>query len=233
MSKKATKKPFVISFLSQKGGVGKTTLACFFAWFLHEKKQSVVVADLDASQLSAVNWASRRAQGIENENEEINVLSGKTAKGLASSISSYEHNNFLLIDTPGKASAETLAIAKISHVMVIPINTSFMTLQPQVLLVQELQRKSEDLRAKAFLFILNNTNSKEAVGTYETKEYIASQLGMSKQNIVLETALQCRRGYEVASNYGRSLGETSHHSLNEIAIKLGEEFYTYITKLNK
>jgi chromosome partitioning protein len=49
-----------ISFISQKGGVGKSTLARALAREANEQKLTVKVADLDTQQGTIVNWHRRR-----------------------------------------------------------------------------------------------------------------------------------------------------------------------------
>jgi len=48
----------VISFINQKGGCGKSTLACHFAWWLANKGLSVAIVDSDG-QRSASRWLSK------------------------------------------------------------------------------------------------------------------------------------------------------------------------------
>ena len=48
--------PVVVSFVSQKGGVGKSTLARALAILAAESRVSVLVADLDAQQNTVMRW---------------------------------------------------------------------------------------------------------------------------------------------------------------------------------
>jgi cellulose biosynthesis protein BcsQ len=56
----------IIALCSQKGGVGKSTLARLVAREYAQAKWSIKIADLDISQGTSFNWQSRRLQhGIE------------------------------------------------------------------------------------------------------------------------------------------------------------------------
>ena len=53
----------VIAIVSQKGGVGKSTLAVHLAAEANSQGQRVLLLDLDP-QGSAMEWASRRETGL-------------------------------------------------------------------------------------------------------------------------------------------------------------------------
>ena len=54
--------PLIIAFVSQKGGVGKTTLARALATFAVRTKLKTRLADLDVQQRSSVVWETVRAR---------------------------------------------------------------------------------------------------------------------------------------------------------------------------
>ncbi|HEY1246663.1 MAG TPA: AAA family ATPase, partial [Hyphomicrobiaceae bacterium] len=51
----------IISFVGQKGGTGKSTLARAFAVEAAKRRQGVLIADLDDAQRTSWDWAQRRA----------------------------------------------------------------------------------------------------------------------------------------------------------------------------
>ena len=220
--------PVIISFLSQKGGVGKTTLACFLAAFFREKNRLVALLDLDANQLSAVNWAGRRANLDTEHIKDVPAIGGLNMKNLERSLAPYQNYDILLIDAPGGADVETLKVAQASHLIMIPISSSLMTLQPQIMLVHGLQEQIKDIESKVIAFIISNSDPKETLGTREAQGQIAKHFG--KTVITFETIIPSKRGYVVASNFGKTLAETSHNSLNDIANNLGDEVYSLITR---
>ncbi|MBN9352721.1 MAG: AAA family ATPase, partial [Hyphomicrobium denitrificans] len=55
--------PVVVSFVGQKGGVGKSTLARAFAAIAARGKLKVKLADLDVNQQTSVRWARTRSAG--------------------------------------------------------------------------------------------------------------------------------------------------------------------------
>ena len=59
---------YIVGMVSQKGGVGKSTLARLFARELAQDGFTVKIADLDMQQITCTEWASDRAEsGIEPE----------------------------------------------------------------------------------------------------------------------------------------------------------------------
>ncbi|MBD2088307.1 ParA family protein [Microcoleus sp. FACHB-1515] len=54
----------VIALVNQKGGCGKSTLACHLAWWLAQQGRSVAVIDSDGQQ-SASRWLSKMSPPIE------------------------------------------------------------------------------------------------------------------------------------------------------------------------
>ncbi|MBX9591212.1 MAG: AAA family ATPase [Hyphomonadaceae bacterium] len=104
----------IISFVGQKGGTGKSTLARAFAVEAAKRDQGVVIADLDEAQRTSWDWGQRRsANGLQPAIavERVPRLQVFTR---AADI------DLLVVDAPGWADASTLWLAQGSQLTVLP-----------------------------------------------------------------------------------------------------------------
>ena len=195
-----------ISFISQKGGVGKSTLARALAREANEQKLAVKIADLDTQQGTIVNWHRRRLDL--NYRPIGSVESFKTAEQALQNISSYD---LLIIDGPARASKATLDIARQSDLVVQPTGASMDDLEPAILLFHELFKAGIPKAKLNFALSRIGTDSEfEAC-----KDYLV-QTGYG----VLGGCLFEKPAYRQAQNIGLSITETSYQSLNKKADEL-------------
>jgi chromosome partitioning protein len=193
----------VIGFVSQKGGVGKSTLARGIGREAAAAGLSVKIADLDVQQGTSVNWYRRR---LEASIEPIfSVESFKTA---AQALKLAPQFDYLVIDGPARASAATLEIAKTATLIVQPTGSSVDDLEPAILTFHELVRDGISRDILVFALSRVGTDAEET----EARAYI-KQAGYT----VLEGSLQERPAYRQASNVGLSITETRYPQLNKRA----------------
>lgn len=114
---------FILAVIAEKGGVGKTMLACTMASIAAKKKKKVALLDLDP-QPTATNWHDRR------ELHNVNVISCQVAR-LKENIKNQIDNgaNFIVIDTAGKASDAAIAAARAASFVLIPIQASVSSIE--------------------------------------------------------------------------------------------------------
>ena len=125
--------PAVIAFVSQKGGVGKSTLARALAAVCAQAGLEVVLADLDPRQQTLVHWQqARTAQRISPR------LSVEAFDDAAEAVERAEACDLLILDTPGGVNDDTLAVASTAHLIVQPTGPTLDDLHPTVLLFHEL-----------------------------------------------------------------------------------------------
>src|ERR1700759_4434387 len=92
----------VIAFVSQKGGVGKSTLARALAREAAASGLMVKVADLDPDQATIVDWHKVRTQrAVEPQ------LSVELFRTPAQALAAAARHDLLVIDGPAKASLST------------------------------------------------------------------------------------------------------------------------------
>ncbi len=104
-----------IAVLSQKGGVGKTTLALSLAVAATQDGKQTVLIDLDP-QATACNWSDRRkAEEPITFDAQPSRLPNALQKAAESGI------DIAVIDTPPRSEQAALAAAKVADLVLIPV----------------------------------------------------------------------------------------------------------------
>src|SRR5271167_4084261 len=126
----------IIAFVSQKGGVGKSTLSRALAREAASSGLTAKVADLDTQQGTSVNWHRRRLNaGIEPT---VSVEAYRTAD---QALAQAERYDLLIIDGPARASEATLRIARKADLVVQSTNPALDDLEPAVLVFHEMVKE--------------------------------------------------------------------------------------------
>ncbi len=191
----------IVSFVSQKGGVGKSTLARALSVLLTQGGYKVRIADLDPQQETATLWArQRRLAEIEPDIDVKGYSSATDAIGDAGDV------DILLLDGPARATKETTLIAAKSHVVVQPSSGSKDDLNPAAALFSILERNNipSDRLVVALSRTSADSEEREGRAYFERQGYR-----------VLEGDIRTRRSYNVAMNEGGSILETAYDTLNE------------------
>lgn len=143
-----------VSFVSQKGGVGKSTLARLFAVGAAHRGHRALLADFDLEQLTCVEWnAMRQRGGIEPE---IDARSFKSLKKLHKAD---EDIDFVIADTRGLADDFTKELAEESDVVFLPTGTSTDDLRPTLALARKLAKRGAEGR---IVLVLSKIGRSEA-----------------------------------------------------------------------
>lgn len=196
-----------ISFISQKGGVGKSTMTRALAREASEQQLLVKIADLDTQQGTVVNWHRRRLDS--NHKPVGSVESFKTAEQALHNIN--DTYDLLIVDGPARASKATLDIARQSDLVIQPTGASMDDLEPAILLFHELFKAGVPKSKLNFALCRIGTDAELDV----CKEYL-SQTGYN----VLSGCLFEKPAYRQAQNQGLSITETQYKSLNQKADEL-------------
>lgn len=198
--------PVVIALISQKGGVGKSTLARGLAAVIARAGLQVRVADLDAQQLTVVHWErTRRANRI---SPSLDVRSYPTAEAAFGDTDGVQ---VLIIDTPGHVSPSTLTIAANAHLVVQPAGASLDDLHPGVQLYNRLVE--DGISSRRLMFALCRT---QADDEEEGARFYIQKSGYS----VLPGTLPESTDYRRAQNNGCAINETPVQNLNQGAAAL-------------
>ena len=119
--------PTVVAFISQKGGVGKSTLARALAREAAAGGLGVKIADLDTQQGTSVDWHRQRLDGAIEPTVAVEAF--KTASQALSVANAYD---LLIVDGPARTSRATLEIAGVADLVVQPTGASADDLRPAI-----------------------------------------------------------------------------------------------------
>lgn len=207
--------PTVVAFISQKGGVGKSTLARALAREAAGGGLSVKIADLDTQQGTSVDWHRQR---LDSEIEpSVAVEAFKSARQALAVADGYD---LLIVVGPARTSSATLEIARVADLVVQPTGASADDLRPAIREFHALVQAG--IPARKLVFALNRigTDSEEA----DTHSYIA-EAGYA----ALPGCLPERPAYRQAQNLGLAVTETRFPKLNERANALIQALIDRIT----
>lgn len=193
----------VIAFVSQKGGVGKSTLARALAREAAASGLKVKIADLDPDQATIIDWHKVRVQrGVEPS---LSVELFRTAAQALAGAISYD---LLVIDGPAKASGGTTEIAKRADLIVQPTGASRDDLNPAIRVFHGLVKQG--VSPDRLIFALNHIGTDSEA---ETARTYLEEAGYT----ALPGYLPERPAYRLAQNEGLSITETRFHGLKERA----------------
>lgn len=207
----------VIGFVSQKGGVGKSTLARLIAREYAAAGWHVKIADLDIQQGTSFNWQARRLQ--RGQEPAVPVERFGTVAQALKVVAPYD---LLVLDGPPHATMGTLHIAEASRLTVLPTGLAIDDLEPSVLLAHELVRKGVPASRLVFVFTRAGDSGAEED---EAKAYVR-QAGYR----YVDAALPEKVAYRRASDEGRALSETRFASLNAKADAVAQALVDLITE---
>jgi chromosome partitioning protein len=195
--------PVVVSFVSQKGGVGKSTLARALAAVAGHAGVRLLLADLDPQQRTVSKWQKLRAQNALAP--AIEVAGFRTVD---EALAAGAKRDLVILDTPGSVTRATLDVARKSHLVVQPTGPGLDDLEPAILLFHELT--SAGIPRERLVLVLCRTATKGE--EEEARRYIAES-GYD----LLRSSIPERAGYRAAHNRGLGLTETHERALNQRA----------------
>jgi len=193
----------ILGFISQKGGVGKSTLSRAVASEISKNKLSVKLSDLDVQQATTTNWHRRRL--IADIKSDISIECHKT---VAQSLNSLHGHDVLIIDAPARASKGTLDIAQNANLIIQPTGASLDDLEPAVLTFHELIKAGVPKNKLVFALMRVGTQAEEA----DCRFYIEKAGFCALNGCIFE-----KPAYRLAQNKGLSITETKYVSLNKSA----------------
>lgn len=190
----------IIAFISQKGGVGKSTLAQALAVAAQKKKFRVLLADCDSQQGTSHEWAKITGK--------IDCKLFKQVKDVWPYAKQYD---LIIIDAPARTSQGTLEIAKRADLLIQPTGASRADLVPAVKEFNALVKAG--INKKKLLFVpmrLSNQNEAQVIQEYLKKTGYNCSLFF-----VMEKA-----SYKQIQNEGKTIMEVSYKNLRKQAQEL-------------
>jgi chromosome partitioning protein len=211
---------YIIGMISQKGGVGKSTLARMMAREFAEGGMSVKIADLDTQQQTCTHWAGRRAEnGVTPEIQVQGFASVRSAVEDAARFDAY------ILDGKPNASEQTFEVAKVCDLVVIPTGQTVDDLHPGVVLAHTLIKKGLPLHRIAFAMFKTTGSERE---NSAARQYL-KQAGY----LVLDGEVPVSTGYGSASDMGKAITETSFKTLNGKAATLAQSVIDMIAEMSE
>jgi len=196
----------IIAFISQKGGVGKSTLARALTTEATKKKLKVLLADCDFQQTTSHGWAQWRKQN--NIEPTINSQAFTKISDCWKVTKDYD---LLIIDAPARTSQATKEIAEKADLLVQPVGASRDDLIPAIKEFNAL--KAQGINKDKLLFVLNHLSTPGEV--LATQEYL-----QESTYSFIPVYLYERASYRQAQNEGKSILEVNYPSLKKQAQKL-------------
>ncbi|MGA2042892.1 MAG: ParA family protein [Roseiarcus sp.] len=201
----------LISFVSQKGGVGKSTLARLLAVGAAHRGHKTLLADFDLEQLTCVEWnATRMRHGVEPE------IDARPFKSLKKLHKSEEEIDIVIADTRGLADATTRELAEDSQVVFLPTGTSHDDLRPTLALARKLAREGAEGRIVIVLSKVGRSE-KQLAGAIAAIEDSGFEL--------LPEHWPLRDGFQSDLDAGRAGREAHNPFLREAAERIEAALY--------
>lgn len=196
----------VVAFVSQKGGVGKSTLCRALAVEAARSGLSVRVADLDVAQGSQVDWyRDRLGAGLIPAPPVQLHPDVDSAMALASGV------DLLLLDGPARADRDTLTLARVADLIVLPSGASLDDLRPAVRVGHALARSGIPVGRLAYALVRIATEAEaEAARAYVTDAGYKVSSGYLPE----------RAAFRAAQNAGRAVTEVQYGTLRIAAERL-------------
>ena len=210
----------LVGMVSQKGGVGKSTLARLLAREYAQAGWKVKIADLDISQGTCTDWKKMREQsGLDPE------VAVEPFRTVAQAVKIAESYDLIVFDGPPHSMAGTLEIARKCALTVLPTGLSLDDLRPSVMLAHELV--GNGISADKLLFTLcrvgDRENEIEEARTYISRAGYKCSAG----------SLPEKTGYRRASDEGKAISEVIYPTLKERAEEIAQSIIDHITRQEK
>lgn len=189
----------VISFVSPKGGVGKSTAALLLATELAQKGASVTVVDADPMGW-ITDWGDKP-----DKPETLSIIASPEEDSISDIIEkAQEESQFVVVDLEGTANMlVAFAIAQ-SDLVVIPTQPSHMDAKGAAKAIKLIKQQEKATR-RNIPFAVLFTRGKAMIRT-RTQTNIEDQLTTSSVP-VFQTHLMEREAYRLLFSYGGSLSK--------------------------
>jgi chromosome partitioning protein len=206
--------PRRILFTSQKGGVGKSTLARSTAVALAYAGRSALLADFDVDQRTCMRWqAQRLARALEPK---VDVAAFSKEKKLGRVEFDYQD---IVIDTRGQHDELSLDLAASADVVFLPSSFSFDDVAPTLRVIESLRNAGVPSARVAIVFCRTGGSKKQ--------EQARSVLEMNRI-AVLDAVLPQKDGFISLYSTGRTGREAPQSKLRALALAMDEALLAFI-----
>ena len=208
MAKGQNEKRRVIGVVSQKGGVGKSTLCQLIAREAAAQGRAAKILDFDVKQMSSVDWVRAR---LERDFEP--AVEAEPTKDVRKALKLNRDYDVLVLDGAPGTPKRTEEMILECDLIVLPTGASRADLVPTLALARRIAEMKHGTEGPIFALcrVLTDAEVAEARATIGAAGFTT-----------LDGELIERPGYRAAQNLGRSPSETAFRSLNSRAKKLAQ-----------
>ncbi|MBV8778780.1 MAG: ParA family protein [Alphaproteobacteria bacterium] len=196
----------VIGVVSQKGGVGKSTLCQLIAREAAMQGEQAKILDFDVKQMSSVDWVRERLQ-----RDLEPPVEAEPTKDVAKSLKQNRGYDVIVLDGAPGSPKRTAQLVPQCDLIVLPTGASRADLVPTLALARRIATMPHDGAGPLFALCRILTAAEAA----EARAAIAAAGFETLDGELIE-----RPGYRQAQNFGRSASETAFPSLNARARRL-------------
>ena len=195
----------IIALISQKGGVGKSTLARALSVEATKKKLKVLLADCDPQQKTSYEWTKWRQES------HLSPLIKSEVFNSVSQIGKLKDYDLIIIDGPARTSQGTKELTAYADLIIHPVGASRDDLLPAIREFNAL--KALGISKNKLLFVLNHLSTPAEV--LATQEYLTESGYPFAPYYLTE-----KTSYRQAQSEGKSISEVNYPSLKKQAQKL-------------
>jgi len=186
---------YVISVISQKGGVGKSSISQLIALGYAGSTYRVLLADMDHQQKSSCKWKKKR-----DENDLPQILTVQDFRSVADVMKLAEKFDLIVFDGAPHATTQTLEMSKVSDLMILPMSASTFDMDPQIEVAYELVKAGIKKERIAMLFNRMGNSEIERVNAYKYIEQTSF--------VPLPVCLEDKTYYRYAAEGGLAFNKT-------------------------
>lgn len=205
-----------IGVVSQKGGVGKSTLVRALAVEYARNELAVKIADMDLKQKTATEWNC-----IRMEVEAQPALAVEPFSKVKDVLKQEDQYDLIIFDGAGQADSQTLEIAKASDFVILPTGMGRDDLLPQVKLAHELRRHG--VPGGHIGFTLSRVSDSQA-------EQRAAEEFIQDAGYWLAGYIQERTSISQSHDNGLAANETRYETVNQVVDQLIQRIGDKINK---
>jgi chromosome partitioning protein len=207
--------PRRILFTSQKGGVGKSTLARSTAIALAYADRKVLLADFDVDQRTCMRWQAQRVARALAPTIDVAAFSKEKKLGRVE----FEYQD-IVIDTRGQHDETSLDLAVSSDVIFLPSSYSLDDVSPTLRVVESLRNAGIPPERVAIVFCRTG-------GSKRQEQQARSILEMNRI-AVIDAVLPQKDGFISLYATGRTGREAGQPKLRSVALAMDEALLAFI-----
>lgn len=206
-----------IGIVSQKGGVGKSTLSRLLAVEYARNEFSVKVADMDLSQGTVSEW-----NRVRMSKDYTPLVSVEQFNSVAEALKQGKNYDLIILDGAPHATRMTLDIASQSDFVLLPTGVTLDDLRPTIRLAHELVGKG--VEAKKIGIVLSR------VGT-SVNEINSAKRYITEGGYFFVGTIPEKTSIGQAHDIGRAANETAFKTINENVDELIQSIVNRISEI--